>query len=178
MKSVSLSAFLALALSSCSLNTDLVQSDMPSNKFIDVIGEVDESIGFKLQVEYRTTINTAACTDYSIALGRRITKTYTHDYYPEIIGLSHRTHVPLQQISSQTECSWQPSGISICSAVRGVEPTSCSTIFAFNGQQKTSEPITVECTLAGWCFTQTRVFNGAISVFNKTYVLHILRKQT
>jgi hypothetical protein len=178
MKSLSLSAFLALFLCSCSLNKDLVQSDMPSKKFIDVVGEVDESIGFKLQVEYRTTVNTAACTDYSIALGRRIAKIYTHDYYPEIIGLSHRNHVPLQQISSQTECSWQPSGISICSAARGVDPTSCSSIFAFNGQQKTPEPVTVECTLQGWCFEQSKASNGAISVFNKTYVLHILRKQT
>ncbi|WJG10938.1 hypothetical protein [Aliiglaciecola sp. LCG003] len=173
-----MSVFLALVLSSCALHTDLVQSDMPSEKFIDVVGNVDESIGFKLRVEYRTTAQTPACTDYSIALGRRIVKTYTLDYYPQIIGLSHRTHIPLQQVSPNTECSWQPTGILICSAERGVEPTSCSSIFALNGQQKTAGPVTVECTLQGWCFEQTDVFNGAISVFNQTYVLHVFKKQT
>ena len=178
MQSLSVPVFLALVLSSCALHTDLVQSDTPSAKFIDVVGMIDESIGFKLRVEYRTTVQIPVCTDYNIALKRRVAKTYTHDYYPEIIGLSHRTHIPLQQISSQTECSWQPSGISICSSARGVEPTSCSSIFVFNGKQKTAEPVTVECTIQGWCFEQSNLFNGAISVFNHTYVLHVFKKQT
>jgi len=165
-------------LSACALHSDVEQSATPSATFIDVVGEVDAGLGFKLQVDYRTTVQTKACTDYSIGLGRRIGRTLSYDYYPQLSGTSHRTHLPLQQVSPQSECGWQPSGVAICSGPQGKELTRCSSVFAFNGKQRSSEaPAIVECDANGWCFKDWQSYDSSITTFNQTYVMHVRRKQ-
>ena len=165
-------------LSACALHSDVEQSATPSATFIDVVGEVEAGIIFKLKVGYRTTIQTSACTDYSLGLGRRVGRTLSYDYYPKMSGTSHQTHLPLQQVSPNTECGWQPSGVSICSGAKGEAPTRCSSVFAFNGKQRSSTaPAIVECTADGWCFSQWQSYDMSINTFNQTYVIHVRRKQ-
>ncbi|MFT4941498.1 MAG: hypothetical protein ACI88A_004568 [Paraglaciecola sp.] len=169
--------FLAIFIISCSSPGGFAKSSNPEDKFIDITGHIDINLTYKIKVEYRTTANLSQCTNYHISLGRDVAQQYEANYYPKINGNSHAIKLPLAELEPNTKCKWQPVMAFVCVGAPNEEPTTCSSVFSFRGEQDIDLVTTIECEKSNFCLSsKNNLRGGAINEFNRSYQLNIVAK--
>src|SRR5690606_38950100 len=100
-----------------------------ADSIIAITGKLDNALSYRLQVDYKTTINSAACQFDDYITGMRIPLSETRYFAPEMYSDSHRLHTSLQ-LDKGDGCAWQPKVIALCVDERtALEIAHCQPLF-------------------------------------------------
>jgi hypothetical protein len=167
--------FLVLTLyviSGCSPITSEDKYINTSEAFVELVGHIDDSLSYQVNVMYSTNDGDDDCTKHDFSYGDRITKKYSYSYTPQIKDSVHFIRVPLRELNPNTQCNWRPAKMSICVNNTEAELDQCSIVFWLAGEGTINKTTTLSCPVGQRCFSEQND-NIVIGAFNGSYTLNI-----
>jgi hypothetical protein len=156
-----------------------VEYSPPSENYIDIKGNIVDTLNYKIKVQYVTRSESKECKNYNWLAGIHVSQSTEFVYRPTIQSGRHKLHIPLKELDPSTECNWEPNVIFLCVASAGNEPSSCSSLFFLRGKHDNNSPINIECAESNFCFRKPlELHTEDINIFNKVYSVNISEKKT
>ncbi|WP_448569991.1 hypothetical protein [Thalassotalea ganghwensis] len=171
--------FLIFFLAACSSMRAKVEYTVPSENYIDIEGEIVDSLTYKIKVQYVARSESKDCKNYNWLAGLHVSQSTEFEYRPTINDGHHKLHVPLKELDPSTECNWEPNIVFLCVAKAGNDPSSCSSLFFLRGEHDNNSEVNIECAESNFCFREPfELHTEDINIFNKVYSVNIKEKKT
>lgn len=165
--------FFSIVLASCSSLSGNVEYPNPSEDYIDIRGDISESLTYKINVRYITKSEAANCQTYHLMVGDHIQQSTEYEYYPVLENGSHQTHIPLKALDPDTECKWAPESLSLCVYYESEAPASCRGLFSLSSEHDGNDQINIECSTPNNCWRSPFQPMERINILNKSYEVNI-----
>ncbi|EII3117735.1 hypothetical protein P0I90_004688 [Vibrio parahaemolyticus] len=168
-----------LVLTACSAMREKADYVSPSENYINIEGNIVDSLTYKIKVQYVARSESKECKDYSWLVGRHLSQSIEFEYRPTIKNSRHYLHIPLKELDPNTECNWEPNVIFLCVASAGNDPSSCSSLFFLRGKHDNNLPVNIECAESNFCFRKPfDLHTEDINILNKVYSVNIAESKT
>lgn len=171
-------AILIFIMSGCSSLRGNVEYQNPSEDYIRIQGEIDESLTYLLKVQYVTRADSNKCKNYNWMADLYVPQSIKYEYHPTIEDGTHWAHIPLKELDPGTKCKWEPNIVYLCVDRVGKTPTMCRSLFFLRGDNDNNDEINIECNDFKYCLREPSSLHTAdIDVFNRGYEVNILEKE-
>jgi hypothetical protein len=177
-----------LLLSGCSVFENFPQSseqygiiehENPFENFIDIEGDIAESLSFVVKVEYVATSTSKKCKNYNWMAGLYIPQSKHYRYYPLIQNSTHKVKLRLMEIMPGYVCNWLPQTVHLCVFEKGGGPQLCNSLFWLRGKHDGNSVVNLKCSSAGLCSRSPfGLHTEHINILNKKYELNIRNDKT
>lgn len=167
-----------LTAGNCVPQPSLVLFENPSEKYLNMIGVIDEGLEYVVRVIYVQNARESGCPTYGKDSDLCQTKPEEFTYIPQIEGNRHRVHIPLKELSPGANSWWEPWDIAICVGPTdpNAVPHQCQRLFFFTEDTHDGhQTIDLVCTQQFWCAEGLHVEN--VSELNHEYVVNIRKEQ-
>ncbi len=150
----------------------------PSENYLNISGTLDEDLEYMVRVMYVKNARESGCPTYGKDSDLCQIKPEEFTYIPEITEQTHSLHIPLKELSPDTNSWWEPHDISICVGPRNPNtvPHQCQVLFSVTKTKHDgNQNLDLVCSKNYWCYQGRQVEH--VSLLNREYVVNI-RKET
>ncbi len=155
----------------------VVPYENPSEAYLDITGTIDHDLEYVVSVMYVKNARESGCPTYGKDSELCQIKPETFTYVPVIKDQMHSVHIPLKELSPETNSWWEPHDISIC--VGPTDPNSvphqCQVVFTVTKERHDGHrKINLVCSSDFWCSQGLPV--ERVSQLNREFEVNLLKE--